>query len=97
MPDQCEMIVGFLVPHRCDNASLGKCVKCGRLYCDEHVSVTPQGLMCLACQQGLDKPVALAATATDYSDHDLATFAAASAWERDDDIDSTSDTFSDLS
>ena len=63
MPDQCEMIIGFLVPHRCDNAGLGKCGNCGRTYCDEHMSVTPQGLRCLACQQGLQQPIALPITA----------------------------------
>jgi hypothetical protein len=96
MPDQCEMIVGFLVPHRCDNPSLGKCMKCGRLFCDEHVTVTPQGLMCLACQQGLDQPVAIPMTAQDYTAQDLAIFAAASAWEHDDD-DDKGGKFSDLS
>lgn len=95
MPDQCEMIVGFLVPHRCDNPSLGKCTKCQRMFCDEHVSVTPQGLICLACEQGLDQPVAIPLTAQDYTPSDLATFAAASAWDRATDTDSAK--FSDLS
>jgi len=53
------MVVGFLVPHRCDNPSLGKCVKCGRGFCDEHTNQTRDGRVCLACQQGLDMPIAL--------------------------------------
>ena len=56
---QCEMIIGYLVPHRCDNPSLGTCVKCGRGFCDEHTNQTREGRVCLACQQGLDMPVAL--------------------------------------
>jgi recombinational DNA repair protein (RecF pathway) len=92
MVDQCEMVVGFLVPHRCDHPALGRCVKCGRGYCEEHVSVQPEGLICLACQQGLAQPVALPITAQSYDAGDLATFAAVSAWDED-----ASDTFSDLS
>jgi recombinational DNA repair protein (RecF pathway) len=92
MADQCEMVVGFLVPHRCDHPALGRCVKCGRGYCEEHVSVQPEGLICLACQQGLAQPVALPITAQSYDAGDLATFAAVSAWDED-----ASDTFSDLS
>ena len=25
MADQCEMIIGYLVPHRCDHPALGRC------------------------------------------------------------------------
>jgi len=88
------MIVGFLVPHRCDSTALGKCSKCKRSYCDEHMSVTAQGLLCLACQQGIEQPVALPITAQTYDQADLLTFAAASAWDDDDD---KGETFSDLS
>ena len=27
MTEQCEMVIGFLVPHRCENPVLGHCVK----------------------------------------------------------------------
>jgi recombinational DNA repair protein (RecF pathway) len=99
MTNQCEMVVGFLTPHRCDNAALGRCVQCGRSYCDEHVSVTTQGLTCLACQQGLAQPIALPITAQTYDQTDLTTFALASTYERDlnDDTDTDDDTFDDLS
>ena len=50
MAEQCEMIIGYLVPHRCENPSLGTCVKCGRGYCDEHTNQTREGRLCLACQ-----------------------------------------------
>ena len=93
MADQCEMVVGFLVPHRCDHTALGRCTKCGRVFCDEHVSVTAEGLRCLACQQGLAQPIALPITAQNYNPNDLAAFAAASQWEQEEE----GDTFADLS
>lgn len=96
MVDQCEMVVGFLVPHRCENPALGKCGKCGRVYCEEHVTVTPKGMLCVACQQGLDQPVALAATAQTFNPADIALFSAATRdWDQDADL--SSETFSDLS
>ncbi len=92
MANQCEMIVGFLVPHRCEHPALGKCIKCQRAYCDEHLQLKPEGLICLACQQGLDKPIALPVTAQNFSDADMATFAAASTTDLDE-----SDKFADQS
>ena len=97
MTNQCEMVVGFLVPHRCDNAALGKCAKCGRSYCDEHVSVMTAGLTCLACQQGLEQPVALPITAQTYDQADLLIFAAASTYNDDFGDDDKDDAFADLS
>lgn len=92
--NQCEMIIGYLVPHRCDNPALGKCTRCGRGFCDEHVSLQPGGLLCLACQQGLSQPVAVPLTAQTFNPNDLATFAMLSQWDATDD---DADTFADLS
>ncbi len=92
MAKQCEMIIGFLVPHRCELTALGQCTKCGRGYCDEHIAVTPSGLICQACSQGLEQPVALPVTARTFTPDDLAAFNAASQWDEDED-----DMFSDLS
>jgi hypothetical protein len=92
MAAQCEMIVGFLVPHRCENRALGQCGQCSRQYCEEHVEVRPAGLLCTACEQGLDQPVALPGTALDYTAAELAAFTEASTWDETD-----SDLFSDLS
>ena len=98
MADQCEMVVGFLVPHRCDHAALGKCVKCGRGFCDEHVSVTAAGMTCLACQQGLEQPIALPITAQTYTPNDIMVFTAASTYnDFDDDNDKDDEAFADLS
>ena len=88
---ECEMIIGFLVPHRCENPALGHCIQCKRGYCEEHVSVTPNGLVCEACSQGLEQPVALPITARSFSPQDLATFNDTSDWDAADDM------FSDLS
>ena len=90
--EQCEMIIGYLVPHRCEHPALGRCGRCGRGYCEEHVELQPQGgLLCLACKQGLSEPVALPITAQTYNQNDLVAFAALSQW------DDTDDNFADLS
>ena len=91
MAEQCAMIIGFLVPHRCEHPALGHCSQCGRSYCEEHVSVTAGGLVCLACAQGLAQPVAQPLTAQSFSPADLATFDRLSRWEENDDA------FADLS
>jgi hypothetical protein len=91
--EQCEMIIGYLVPHRCENPSLGICTKCGRGYCDEHTNQTREGRVCLACLQGLDQPIALPIAAATFTAADLDTFNRASAWDDDD----RADMFSDLS
>jgi len=93
MADQCEMIIGYLVPHRCDHPALGKCFKCGRGFCEEHMHPTKDGSMCLACQQGLDQPIALPIAAAAFTAAELDTFNRASMWDDDD----VADTFSDLS
>ncbi|MBI5934661.1 MAG: hypothetical protein HY867_13225 [Chloroflexi bacterium] len=94
MAEQCEMIIGYLVPHRCDHPALGKCSKCGRGFCEEHLVDSPQGKICLADQQGLDLPIALPLTAATFSQADIETFNRASTFDSDD---SAGDMFSDLS
>ncbi|GJQ35142.1 MAG: hypothetical protein JETCAE01_11520 [Anaerolineaceae bacterium] len=49
--------------------------------------------MCLACQQGLDMPVALPIAAATFTAADLTTFGRSSTWDDDD----SGDMFSDLS
>ncbi|MFN8454686.1 MAG: hypothetical protein U0401_08470 [Anaerolineae bacterium] len=89
---QCEMIVGFLTPHRCPNKAVTHCIKCSRSFCDEHVEITAGGLVCLACQQGLAQPVAVAETARSFDATDVLVFQSVGTFDSDDD-----DTFSDLS
>jgi recombinational DNA repair protein (RecF pathway) len=93
MAQQCEMIIGFLVPHRCEKLVLGHCAKCGRGYCEEHVQLQGSGLMCQACQQGFQQPVAVPQTAQTFSADDLLLFSAMSTLDDQDD----NDAFSDLS
>lgn len=93
MAEQCEMIIGYLVPHRCENPSLGKCIKCGRGFCDEHTDQATEGRMCLACQQGLDQPIALPISAASFTPGDLSTFGRYS----DTDDENSGEMFSDLS
>ncbi len=93
MANQCEMVIGYLVPHRCENPALGTCIKCGRGYCDEHTNATAEGRVCLACQQGLEVPVALPIAAAGFTAADLDTFGRSSTWDDDD----NNDMFSDLS
>jgi hypothetical protein len=68
-------------------------VKCGRGYCDEHTNQTPEGRVCIACQQGLDQPIALPIAAATFTPADLDTFQRASMWDEDD----RAEMFSDLS
>jgi recombinational DNA repair protein (RecF pathway) len=91
MAKQCEMIIGYLGPRRCENPALGQCIQCGRGYCEEHISVKVEGLVCEACSQGLEQPVALPLTAQSFTPEDLEIFDRASQWDNDDDL------FSDLS
>ena len=91
MAAQCEMVVGFLVPHRCANKAVTTCIKCGRRFCDEHVSIVQDGLVCTACQQGLEQPVSVAQTARTFDEDDILVFSSVGAFDDDDDV------FSDLS
>ena len=92
MAAQCEMIIGFLVPHRCPTRALAPCLKCNRHFCDEHLDIMHGGLVCTACQQGLEQPVVISQAARTFDDADILVF---SSFE---DFDEESDTiFSDLS
>ena len=96
MAEKCEMIIGYLVPHRCENPALGACVKCGRGFCDEHTNATREGRVCLACQQGLEMPVALPIAVALFTPDDLSTFDRTRRFNDDVD-DENGELFSDLS
>jgi hypothetical protein len=93
MAKKCEMIIGYLVPHQCENPALGTCVKCGRGFCDEHTNATKEGRICLACQQGLEMPVALPIAASTFTPADMLLFGSTSSLDDND----RDDMFSDLS
>ncbi len=93
MAEKCEMIIGYLIPHQCETPELGTCPKCEREFCDEHTNQTREGRVCLACQQGLDQPIALPIAAATFTAADLSTFGRYS----DVDDNDSSEMFSDLS
>ncbi len=95
MAEQCEMIVGFLTPHRCPSSAVAACKKCGHQFCEQHLSLQPDGLTCTACQQGLDRPVSVAQVARTFNESDLVAFAAIGAFDEAET--GTEDMFSDLS
>jgi hypothetical protein len=66
--DQCEMIIGYLVPHRCEHPLVD----------------SSSGKICLADQQGLDQPIALPLTAATFSQRDIEVFNRASMYDDDD-------------
>lgn len=91
MAAQCEMIIGFLVPHRCPNRAVTTCIKCNRQFCEEHLRIEPGGLICTACLQGLEQPIAVPQTARDFDEGDLVVFEDIGGFDDEDDI------FADLS
>jgi recombinational DNA repair protein (RecF pathway) len=94
MADRCAMIIGFLVPHRCEEGAIAACAKCARRYCQEHVSLSAAGLLCSACAAGRAQPVlAAAAAGAVLGAADLAAFSQAEASDRSDE----QEAFSDLS
>ncbi len=100
MAVKCEMIVGFLTPHRCANKAVTTSAKCGRQLCHEHAGIMPAGLICPPCQQALAQPVAVAQTARTFDAADITVFSSGSAFDDDDAIstfDDNDDMFADLS
>ncbi len=55
MAKQCEMMIGFLVPRRCDQRARSTCIRCGKRIYDEHAVVSPEGILCEACDQGVEQ------------------------------------------
>ena len=71
---KCHMIIGALIPHRCPNKARGVCIKCGRPFCDEHLSFTEAGLLCHACEQGFERPVSSTDTRSALDEYDESDF-----------------------
>jgi recombinational DNA repair protein (RecF pathway) len=92
MADRCAMIIGFLVPHRCEEGAIAACARCARRYCQEHVALSAAGLLCSACAAGRAQPVVLAAAAgAALGAVDLAAFSDAEASGLDDEREAFSD------
>jgi hypothetical protein len=51
MAKQCEMIIGYLLPRRCEEKGLATCQKCKRTVCELHTRVADDGLLCRDCHE----------------------------------------------
>jgi hypothetical protein len=51
MAKQCEMIIGYLLPRRCEEKGITVCQKCRRTVCELHTRVADDGLLCRDCQE----------------------------------------------
>jgi len=51
MAKQCELIIGYLLPRRCEENVMATCVKCGRGTCELHTRIGDQGLLCRDCHE----------------------------------------------
>jgi hypothetical protein len=79
MAKQCEMIIGFLIPRRCDQPARSTCIRCGRRVCDEHATISPEGILCEACHEGAEQltteaPPEWVSALPDYDPQDVALF-----------------------
>jgi hypothetical protein len=79
MARQCELIVGYLIPHRCEGKASSICTRCGRAVCDEHATIADSGIICVACHEEIEQPplpaVAAVPPAAIYDSSDYAQFA----------------------
>lgn len=60
---RCQLFVGLLLPHPCENAGVGVCGQCARAVCESHADAGPSGLVCRACAGGSRAPLALTGVA----------------------------------
>jgi hypothetical protein len=51
MAKQCEMIIGYLLPRRCEEKAITVCQKCKRRVCELHTRVADDGLLCRDCHE----------------------------------------------
>lgn len=46
------MIIGVLVPRPCQKRSVATCSNCNGRYCEEHIDIAENGILCDACRTG---------------------------------------------
>ena len=51
MAKQCELIIGYLLPRRCEEKAITTCSKCGRAVCDLHARMGDEGILCRDCYE----------------------------------------------
>jgi hypothetical protein len=72
------MTIGFLIPRPCENKARSTCIKCGKAVCDEHAVILDTGIVCAACQEGIEAvavtPLVRQLPRARYRDEDFAFF-----------------------
>jgi hypothetical protein len=51
MAKQCELIIGYLLPRRCEEKGVTTCSQCQRTVCELHTRIGDQGLLCRDCHE----------------------------------------------
>jgi hypothetical protein len=51
MAKQCELIIGYLLPRRCEEKGITTCQMCKRMVCEMHTRVADDGLLCRDCHE----------------------------------------------
>lgn len=51
MAKQCELIIGYLLPRRCEEKGITVCQMCKRTVCEMHTRVADDGLLCRDCYE----------------------------------------------
>jgi hypothetical protein len=51
MAKQCALIIGYLLPRRCEEKASDICVQCGREVCQHHTRIGDMGLLCRDCYE----------------------------------------------
>ena len=49
MAKQCALVIGYLLPRRCEEKVANVCQNCNRGVCELHVRIGDQGLLCRDC------------------------------------------------
>jgi hypothetical protein len=49
MAKQCELIIGYLLPRRCEEKGITTCQKCKRTVCELHTRLGDDSLLCRDC------------------------------------------------
>jgi hypothetical protein len=49
MAKQCDLVIGYLLPRRCEAKATAECTKCGRNVCKLHARMGDTGLLCRDC------------------------------------------------
>ncbi len=51
MAKQCGLVIGYLLPRRCEEKAADQCLKCKRDVCQHHTRIGDTGLLCRDCYE----------------------------------------------